>query len=278
MVLEHDDGLELSLVSCLHEVRVTYNLDRLLDIEVRVLEQASAEAVHEKPFSRLFESCPCAFLTEILHPHLVSLEDGSLVIVSTELVDTCLDDLVVTFGFSESLIAPALALESFHMEVILGYVPVSTYYTVKSVFLTEKVGNDILGVAVTVLFSGRILVVGDGIVRHDCGSGLGLSFEVECTLNERPDLSSQIVARVDGIFTVAVVAVTSTLFGTAAGPVFDHGVDTLESPAVFYFSITFRCLESVHISPCHIYIKVRILTESTVETAPAGFSSKVNLR
>ena len=65
---------------------------------------------------------------------------------------------------------------------------------------------------------------------------------------------------------------------TSGRPVLDHGVDGFVAPAVLDLGAALRGLEAVHIGAGHVDVKLRILAESAVETAPARLGGQVDLR
>ena len=153
MVLEHHDGLELGLVACCHEIGIADRSRGLVRVAVRVLEETGAEAVHQQSHGRGLEALAGALLAVFLHPQVIGLQDGTLLVVASELVHSCFDDLEMTLAFGEGFVAPGLAFEGVYAGVVLGDVPVSTHYAVKSVCIAKQVGDEVLAVAVAVLFS-----------------------------------------------------------------------------------------------------------------------------
>ena len=167
MVLQHYNGLELSLVTGSHEFRVPYDLLSLGGIQVWILKQAGAETVEEKTYGRCLETLTGTGLSIFLDPHIVSVEDRALLIVASELVDSGLDGFEVTLRLGEGLHPPTLPFKALDMCIILGYVPVCTDYPFEAISVTEKIGDYVFVVAVSCIGSRRILVPGDGVVRHD---------------------------------------------------------------------------------------------------------------
>ena len=88
----------------------------------------------------------------------------------------------------------------------------------------------------------------------------------------------QATTREYGVLTVAVVCITTTLTSATTGPVLDHSVHAVESPAAIDLGITLRGLEAIDVGASHIGRKVGILTERTIKTAPARLRSDVDLR
>ena len=278
VILQHHDGLELGLVACCHEIGVADGGRSLVRIAIRVLEETGAEAVHQQAHGRGLEALAGALLAVFFHPQVIGLQDGTLLIVASELVHSCFDDLEMTLAFGEGFVAPGLSFESVDAGVVLGDVPVRTYYAVKSVGIAEQVGYEVLAVAVAVLFSGGILVVGYGVVRHHGRGHLGLTGEFEGSFGEGADLGGEVVAGIDGVLAVGVMRVAAGFLRTSGRPVLDHGVDGFVAPAVLDLGAALRGLEAVHIGAGHVDVKLRILAESAVETAPARLGGQVDLR
>ena len=157
-------------------------------------------------------------------------------------------------------------------------VPVGADDSVETVCVTQKVRYNVFAVAVAVLGPGGVLVVGYRVVRHHGRSRSGLSLEFQGTFGEGTDLRREGVAGVDGVLAVAVMGVAAAFLRTSGGPVLDHGVDGLVAPTVLDFGIALRGLEAVHIGAGHVGVKLRVLAESAVETAPARLRGQVDLR
>ena len=91
MVLQHDDGFELGLITLLHELRIAYNLLCLGRIEVRILEESHTEHIEQQTATgREFKSLSGILLTKLLAPHLVSLHHRTDRIITTKLIDASL--------------------------------------------------------------------------------------------------------------------------------------------------------------------------------------------
>ena len=54
---------------------------------------------------------------------------------------------------SQFLYSPALTVELVDAHIVICDVPVGTYHSVVSIFIAEKIGNDIFAVAVTDILS-----------------------------------------------------------------------------------------------------------------------------
>ena len=278
MVLEHDHGLELGLVTGLHEFRLAHNLRGLFRIQVSVFEQAGAEAVHQQAHGRNLEALTGALLPIFLHPHPVGVQHGAFLVVAAELVYAGFQHFEVALALGKGFHAPAFALEAFYVEIVLGDVPVCAGHPVEAVFVAEQVRDNVLVVAVAGIDSGRILVPGNGVIRHHGRRHFGLSLQVKGSFHEGTDMGGEVVTGVNGELAVAVMGVTAAFFRAAGGPVLDHGVHGLVAPAVFELCAAFRSLEAIHIGAGHVRIQVRILAEGAAEAAPARFSGQVDLR
>ena len=90
VVLQHDDGFELGLITLLHELRIAYDLLCLGRIEVRILEKAHTEYIQQQATGREFKSLSGILLTKLLAPHLVSLHHRTDRIITTKLIDASL--------------------------------------------------------------------------------------------------------------------------------------------------------------------------------------------
>ena len=161
MVLKHDDRLELGLVTGLHEGGLSDDGGSLFRVAVRILEQSCTETVHQQAHCRGLEALAGALLAVFVHPHLIGLEYGALVVVAAELVDAGLDDLEVALGHAEEFVAPGLALEGKDAGIVVGDVPVGADHSVEAVLVAEQVGDDVFAVTVTVVGSGRGELVPD---------------------------------------------------------------------------------------------------------------------
>lgn len=91
-------------------------------------------------------------------------------------------------------------------------------------------------------------------------------------------MSLECAARIDGIFAIIIVSITSGLFRAAARPVLHHCIYALISPSVCDFILAITCLESVNIGTRHVCIELRALSECAIEACPTWFCSKVYLR
>ena len=71
MILQHDHRFDLCLVAGLHEPGIAHDFRGGGRIDVRVLEEARAEHVHQQPDRRLFETVAGCVFPEFFTPHLV---------------------------------------------------------------------------------------------------------------------------------------------------------------------------------------------------------------
>ena len=85
-------------------------------------------------------------------------------------------------------------------------------------------------------------------------------------------------ARINGIFSIIVMGVTTCLFRTAARPMLHHRIHTVIAPSVCNLGLAGTGLEAIHICTGHIGIKLRTLSESTIETCPSRLGCEVDLR
>ena len=275
MILHQDHGFQLCIVACLHEFWLAHHGGGDGRIDIRVLEQSGAENVHQQAYGRLLEAGPGTFLPEIPAPQGIGLQNGAFVVVAAELVDARLDHFIVPLGHGEGFRAPAFAVEAFDGGVVVRDAPVGADHAVKAELIAQQVGDDIVVVTVTDIPSGRVDAVGDGVIGHHGRGRSGLPVQLESAVDEGTGLRLEVAAGIDGIFAVVEVGVAAALFRAARRPVLDHGVDTLETPAV---GAAFRGLESVDIGACHVGIQVGIFTKGADEAVPAGLRGQVDLR
>ena len=275
VILHHHDGLELRLVAGLHEFGLAHDGGGGGRVQVRILEQARAEGVQQQADGRGLEARAGRFLAEVADPHLVGLQDGTLIIVAAELVHAGLDYLVVALRNRETFHAPALAVEGFDGGVVVGNVPVRANHAVKAVFLPEQIRNDVFAEVVAHIVPGRVDVIGDGVVGHHRRGLAGAALQVEGALGEGLQVVLKVSAGINGVFPIIEVRIPSAFLRTAGGPVLDHRIDTLGTPAVLGAG---RRLETIDIGAGHVRVQGGILAESAAETAPARFGGQVDLR
>ena len=149
MVLEHYNRLQLCEVTSVAEILRTHDLDCLLRNQVRIFKYTGTEEVGEKLLCRKLESCTSALFAEFLAPHLVSLKYGTLVVVASELVYACFENLIVTLCHTLALHAPRLSTVDSDMDYISGYTPVRADYTLIFIGVNEKVLNYVFAETVT---------------------------------------------------------------------------------------------------------------------------------
>ena len=168
MVLQHDDGFELSLITLLHKFWFAHNLLCFGRIEVRILEESNTEYIQQQATGRELETLTGALLTKLLAPHLISLHYRTNCIVATKLVDTSLQNLKVTLSLIELLHSPGLtATRTVQYLHILGDAPVSTGHAFELRLITKLLLDEPLAVAATHILARRILIPQDTIDRHD---------------------------------------------------------------------------------------------------------------
>ena len=278
LVLQHHDRLQLHLVGRLHEIGVADDLLRLGRVEIGILEKPRAENVEQQTDGGCLETLAHRGLAQLLDTHLIGLQDRTLIVVATKLVDARHQDAVMTLGDRHLLGAPGLAGEGLDARLIARDAPIGTDHALVAHLLAKLVGDQVAVVAVgDVVAIGR-LADGDGIIGHDGRGHAGRSVKLEGALREGYFLLLDVLARIDGIFAITVVRVAARLARSAARPVLDHGVDTLVAPAILDFLVAFRGLETVDVSACHIGRQIWILTKGAAHTAPARLRRHIYLR
>ena len=181
----------------------------------------------------------------------------------------------MAFLHGEVLHTPRLAIHRLYAWIVCGNDPIRTNDTIKAIFLSEQVGDDIPTKTIRYILARRVNTVGDGIVRHDSRGRARRSIQLQCPLRERQEMLLKIITWINAILSKTVMGISSRFACSASWPVLGHAVDTLIAPTS---RATRSGLERIGIDARNIGTKVGIFRESTIEASPTWIGGEVYLR
>ena len=181
----------------------------------------------------------------------------------------------MAFLHREVLYAPRFAIHRLYARIVCGNDPIGTNHTIKAIFLSQQVGDDIPTKTICHILARRVNTVGDGIVRHDSRGRARRSIQLQCPLRKGQEMLFEVITWIYTILSEAVVRIPSRFACAAARPVLSHAVHTLITPSC---RTTRCCLKGVGISARNIGTEVGIFGESAIEASPTRVSGEVYLR
>ena len=182
------------------------------------------------------------------------------------------------FGFGQSFHTPGCGAESIQGRIIARNAPIGADHAVEAVRPSEQILDDVCAVGIAHIFAiPGILVERDGVVRHDRRRHTRPAFQIESPLRKRKQVEIEVVAGINGIFTIAVVCIPTSFARTTPWPVLDHGVHAFVAPALGNLGLAGRRLKTVDVGPRHCSGEVRIGSEGAAKTVPAGFGGQIDL-
>ena len=227
-VLQHDHRVELSVDAGLHLVGARHDLLRRGQVEVGVLEQARVHQHAQNALAGLAEpgvgvDAVLAGL-EIVLPHLVGGQYRQLLVVAAIHVNARLQHGVVPLFDGRLLHAPGHSEDGVRVGVARGDTPVGADDAVVAA-VAQAADLDLVVGGADPVAGERLAVAGDRdrVRAHHRGRVLGR--------HEGLGVFGVVVARVDGVLAGIQVRLTTALTSTVAGPVLDHRVDRVRTPA-----------------------------------------------
>ena len=171
----------------------------------------------------------------------------------------------MAFLHGEVLHTPRLAIHRLYARIVCGNDPIRTNHTIKAIFLSEQVGDDIPTKTIRHILARRVNTVGDGIVRHDSRGRARRSIQLQCPLRKGQEMLLKVITWIYTILSEAVVRIPSRFTCAATRPVLGHAVDTLIAPTS---RATRSGLERIGINTRDIGAEICILRKSAIETSP----------
>ena len=275
MVLKHHNRFQLCIISLLHKLGISNELLRFNRVEIRILKQSNAEHIQQQSACRQFKTFARTLFALFLAPHFVSLKHRTNLVVTSELVNSCLQNLVMTLSLVKLFHTPRLtAYRTVKHFNILCYSPVGTCYTLKLCFIAQLLLYQPLAIAAAHVLARWVLIPQYTIYRHHGRGHLCTALKLEGPLYKRAFVHRQVVSGIYSILSRCEVRVTPALLCTITIPVFNHGVHTLHAPPF----VLGCCLECIAVCTGHIRSQLRVLSECTIESEPAWIGSYVYLR
>ena len=274
MILQHDYGLELGLIACRHILMASHHGSSILRIDVWILKNTYTEYVGEKAYGRLFESLPRTLFSVFFFPQFICLQAYGIVRCASQLVNPGFEAFESFLGRGFCLHAPRSSTVLIDFIVIIDNTPVGADYTFIVILVPEEFLDDIVAESVADILSGRILIIGNRVIRHHGRRHLRSVAEIECSIDKWNEILCQIVSRIDGIFSCAEMGVTAAFASSSSRPVLDHAVDGIHAPSVF---ASRSCLECIAVFTHNVSVQFRTFAECAVEPSPARVGGKVGL-
>ena len=225
VILQHDYGLELGLIACRHILMASHHGSSILRIDIWILKNTYTEYVGEKAYSGHFESLPRTLFSVLFFPQFICLQAYGIVRCASKLVNPGFEAFESFLGRGFCLHAPWSSTVFIDFIVIIDNTPVGADHSFIVILVAKEFLNDIVAESVADILSGRVLTVGNRVIRHHGRRHLRPVAEIECSIDKWNEILSKIVSRIDGIFSCAEMGVTAAFSSSSSRPVLDHAVD-----------------------------------------------------